>query len=170
MSDDKIMNMGVVDIHSREEKAWTFTLAANYQSLVVLDEAGQQVAKVRADDAYDCLTAVRKLLEAEGLIPMCQGARPSVHPSGMSAQMSSGMSAYELKPGRQASMDDLVNVFDPAEADQVGTLAEQEAFFSQPEEKPPRYESYPAPPAMVTADPRVVVGAESTAPPETTTS
>jgi hypothetical protein len=48
MSDDKIMNMGVVDIHSREEKAWTFTLAANYQSLVVLDEAGQQVAKVRA--------------------------------------------------------------------------------------------------------------------------
>jgi hypothetical protein len=40
--------------------------------------------------------------------------------------MGAALKAYVLVNGRQASTNDLVNIFDPAERDDVGTVAEQE--------------------------------------------
>ena len=77
-------------------------------------------------DYFECLVAVRHRLEREGALLLCQGARRNVWPSGMARSMGAGLKAYVLVNGRPPTTDDLVEIFDPAERDDVGTVAEQE--------------------------------------------
>jgi len=62
---------------------------------------------------------------ATELLVCVQGARPDVHPSGMSSQMSGGRFAYRLHPGRRSTRDDLVDIFDPADCADVATVSGQ---------------------------------------------
>ena len=47
----------------------------------------------------------------------------------MSREMSGGRKVYLFKPGRQALREDLIDVFDPATYDEVGTVAEQRSNY-----------------------------------------
>jgi hypothetical protein len=67
--------------------------------------------------------------EALGCQVVCAGARPDVRPSGMSRSMSGGRKAYVLQLGHQARREDLVDIFSPAEPNQVGTVAQQKAHY-----------------------------------------
>ena len=67
--------------------------------------------------------------EALGCQVICAGARPDVAPSSMSRSMSGGRKAYVLQLGRHSRREDLVDIFDHAEPDQVGTVAQQNAYF-----------------------------------------
>jgi hypothetical protein len=49
----------------------------------------------------------------------------------MARQMAGGRKVYLLKNGMQARREDLVDAFEPAEFEQVGTVAEQRAAYEE---------------------------------------
>jgi hypothetical protein len=76
-------------------------------------------------DLLECLKAFRRDLEGMGMLLCCQGARVNVLSSGMVRQMTDGRLAYSLQAGKEASDDDLVDIFAPADCSDVVTLEEQ---------------------------------------------
>ena len=69
-------------------------------------------------DFFSALAVFSDFLGRAGLKPACLGAVLFVYPSGMCRDMGLGLSAYLLKKGqKQASKDDLVNIFDPLPSD-----------------------------------------------------
>jgi hypothetical protein len=96
-----------------------------------------QVSSVHGgSDLFECLKDVRLALEEEGLLICCQGARPTVFPSGMGRQMSNGRLAYPLRRTPPLTDADLVDIFAPAQFVEVGTVASQRQavldFFRSP--------------------------------------
>jgi hypothetical protein len=79
--------------------------------------------RVEAGDLFDALLELRRRLEADGRMLVCQGALPDVWPSGMSSQMSGGRIAYRL--GGDGRGLERVDVFDPADPDEVVCVADQ---------------------------------------------
>jgi hypothetical protein len=80
-------------------------------------------------DFYECLRSFRRTIEPGGYRVLCQGARPSVFPSGMSRD-GGGMKAYALTLGQPALQKDLVSVFDPVDdVASVATVGEQDEFL-----------------------------------------
>jgi hypothetical protein len=82
-------------------------------------------------DYFECLLAIRRVLEQDGAFVLCQGARRDVWPSGMSRSTGAGLIAYVLTPGRGPTDDERVETFDRAERAQVTTVAEQERTFEE---------------------------------------
>ncbi len=83
---------------------------------------------VTAADYFAALAGLRKRLAQEQLKPVCLGACRFVYPSGMSRDMALGRAAYLLESKRQASRDDLVDIFDPLpEAVPLDSLVYDEA-------------------------------------------
>ncbi|NVK78912.1 hypothetical protein [Streptomyces morookaense] len=102
--------------------------------LEVEDSGTPDVKLVRTDgtttvhpdvDLFECLKAVRRTLEEEGLLLCCQGARPMVFPSGMGRQMSNGRLAYTLRRDPPLTNADLVDIFASAQFSEVGTVEDQ---------------------------------------------
>ena len=89
--------------------------------------------RVSADeiDYFECLLSVRRQLEHQRRVVICQGARRDVWPSGMARDMGVGLRAYVLTVGKHPTQDDVVEIFDPAEQSSVGTVAEQEHHFEE---------------------------------------
>jgi hypothetical protein len=87
-------------------------------------------------DYFECLLSVRRQLERQRLVVICQGARRDVWPSGMTRDMGAGLTAYVLTVGRHPTQDDVVEIFDPAEHSSVGTVAEQEHHFDDWQSSP----------------------------------
>ena len=83
------------------------------------------------DDLFETLTELRRELETIDAKLLCAGARADVFPSGMSRGMGGGKKAYITRLGHQAVRTDLVDIFDDAEPDAVGTVEEQRAFHQQ---------------------------------------
>jgi hypothetical protein len=81
------------------------------------------------DDVFDALVAMRLRLEQDGYRLLCNAARKDAYPSRMSREMSGGRKVYLFKPGRQALREDLIDVFDPATYDEVGTVVEQRSNY-----------------------------------------
>lgn len=79
------------------------------------------------DDLYKCLGNIRK--DHPDVIFLCKGAKINVHPSSMSSQMSLGVKAYELTPGKRAFLDDIVNIFDHEENNLTNDPDVQKEFF-----------------------------------------
>jgi hypothetical protein len=82
-------------------------------------------------DCFAALTSVRESLEKMGARLLCQGCRPDVYPSGMSRDMGGGRKAYINKLGAPALRTDIIDIFDYAEPEAVGTVAEQRAFHEK---------------------------------------
>ncbi|WP_405123336.1 hypothetical protein ACI514_06770 [Pseudomonas sp. M20] len=61
-------------------------------------------------DLYLCLAKTRQ--DHPDAIFMCKGAKLNVTPSSMCSQMSGGVIAYELKNGKPATFEDIVQIFD----------------------------------------------------------
>jgi hypothetical protein len=78
-------------------------------------------------DLFACLLALRGRLEARGLLLCCQGARRTVFLSGMTRQMGNGRLAYAHRSGERLSDADLVEIFAPADHEDVVSVAEQKA-------------------------------------------
>lgn len=82
-------------------------------------------------DLFEAFRAARLALEKTGFIPMVEGARRDSFPSGMARNMGEGEMTYRLTEGQSPALEDLRFLFDPAEADEVGPVAEQERAFSR---------------------------------------
>jgi hypothetical protein len=80
----------------------------------------------RDEDLFDALIALRRELDAAGCRLLCAGARRDVFPSGMSREMGGARKAYICRLGSPAHQ--LVDIFDEALPEQVGTVDEQHGF------------------------------------------
>ncbi|MFA5264599.1 MAG: hypothetical protein WC378_12325 [Opitutaceae bacterium] len=83
------------------------------------------------EDLFEALNALRGALEKIGGQLLCAGARPDVFPSGMSRGMGGGRKAYITRIGAPALRTDLVDIFDYAGPELVGTVAQQKAFHEK---------------------------------------
>lgn len=77
-------------------------------------------------DLFDAMIALREELETVGGKLLCAGARRDVWPSGMSRSMGSARKAYVLELGKPGVI--LVDIFEPAEPANIGTVKEQSDF------------------------------------------
>jgi hypothetical protein len=99
--------------------------------LVRLTFQAQSLERV-ASDYFEAFADIRNELWAVGMVPMCLGAVENVFPSPMSRQMGCGGTlAYRLTLGRQAHTKDLVEIFDPAEAEGLVAPDQQMAFYKK---------------------------------------
>src|SRR5689334_20485335 len=76
------------------------------------------------DDLFEALVDIRIEYESFGCKILCQGARPNVEASGMFRSMGGGRKAFVLTPGTPARMDQLVDIFDYASPEEVGSVAD----------------------------------------------
>jgi hypothetical protein len=79
-------------------------------------------------DLVDCLVDLRLRLEAAGLLLCCQGARVNVWPSGQLRQFADGRQGYVLARRAQGQIHEIVDLLDPAPAEQVVTVENQRRF------------------------------------------
>jgi hypothetical protein len=80
-------------------------------------------------DLFEALKAFRNYLEPKGQRPLCAGARSNVTPSGMSRSMGGGRKAYVIHLGVPASLEEMVDIFEYASPESVGTVQEQRAYI-----------------------------------------
>jgi hypothetical protein len=83
-----------------------------------------------ADDLFEAMILLRLELEALGAQLLCGGARTDVFPSRMSRDMGGGRSAYLTRLGSPALPSDLVDIFDTAGVETVGSVQEQATFHN----------------------------------------
>lgn len=84
---------------------------------------------VEAEDLFECLAKLRLHLEKDGARILCNGARLDAFPSGMAREMSGGKKVYLLRKGEPASPKDLVNTFDEALLEKIGSVAAQRDHY-----------------------------------------
>lgn len=75
---------------------------------------------------FDALTELRKRFEVGGGRILCAGARRDVYPSSMARSMGSARKAYIMKIGQSANT--IVDIFDPAIPEDIGTIRDQSLF------------------------------------------
>jgi hypothetical protein len=84
-----------------------------------------------ATDLFCALMLLRAKLEESHRLIACNGARRDVFPSGMAREMSCGRKAYILKPGVRPKREDLIDIFDRADADVIASVNEQKIYFER---------------------------------------
>ncbi|WP_248731646.1 hypothetical protein [Pseudomonas sp. MWU13-2517] len=80
-------------------------------------------------DIYICLAKVRA--DFPNITFLCKGAKINVKPSRMASQMSSGLVAYEMTLGKQATNDDIVHLFDYEDENLTNNPQDQIDFFKK---------------------------------------
>ncbi|MEU4805017.1 hypothetical protein [Actinosynnema sp. NPDC023587] len=81
-----------------------------------------------ASDMFESLVRLRCQLEPDGWMIAVQGARRDTYPSGMARDMGGGLRVYVMRPGRKAGTGDIVETLADATVEQLGTVAEQQAW------------------------------------------
>ena len=89
--------------------------------------------RVTADDLFEALRMLRRLIEPPGWRILCNGARIDSWAFGLSRDWGGGEKLSILfPPGRpHHSGNALLNIFEPAEFSKVGTVNEQEEYFER---------------------------------------
>lgn len=80
-------------------------------------------------DFFEALQKVRCFLEGKGFLLLCAGSKPNVYPSSMLRSRTNGRKAFLHAYRKKPNMNDIVDIFEPAKKDEVGTLYEQEKFM-----------------------------------------
>ncbi len=87
--------------------------------------------EIEGTDLFDCLAKLRENLDKRHLMLLCNGSRVDVYPSSMMRQMSGGRIAYIHRLGKHCTNEDVVDIFDFAEANMIGTVQEQKSYYRQ---------------------------------------
>ncbi|MBL0741391.1 hypothetical protein [Chryseolinea lacunae] len=85
---------------------------------------------VVGEDYFACLLQIREIFEKDNTKILCNGARYDVYPSRMSRLMGKGTNAYVLIIGKQALEENLVDIFEPADLDKIGTVQQQRNYYN----------------------------------------
>jgi hypothetical protein len=91
---------------------------------------GEQTVKLEGRDLFDCLCALRTETDALGIKILCNGARIDAFPSPM-LQSSGARKVYITEIGKQALRENLVNIFEEAPAEKVGTVEDQFEYHTK---------------------------------------
>lgn len=87
--------------------------------------------RVVGEDLFHAFVQLRRVLEQSNVQLLCAGARPDVYPSGMSLDMGGGRRAYITRMGEAAQSSDLVDIFDNADPESVGSVKQQADFHEK---------------------------------------
>lgn len=113
----------------------------NSNANIILDTVGdvcqikfamdEIILSVEAENFFFALIELRKKLEVYNVQLLCKGCSRYVYPSPMIISMGDAIEAYELTLGKQALLNDLVNIFEPCEKDEYATIEEQCRYYEE---------------------------------------
>ena len=82
----------------------------------------------KSDNIFDSVVELRKKLELNNIYLLCNASAINVYPSGMQKEFG-GTKAYKLQMVKQATLSDVVDIFDYDSELKIGSVKEQEEFF-----------------------------------------
>ena len=82
----------------------------------------------KSDNIFDSVVELRKKLELKNIYLLCNASVINVYPSGMQKEFG-GTKAYKLQMVKQATLSDVVDIFDYDSELKIGSVKEQEEFF-----------------------------------------
>ena len=82
----------------------------------------------KSDNIFDSVVELRKKLELNNIYLLCNASVINVYPSGMQKEFG-GTKAYKLQMGKQATLTDVVDIFDYDNGLKIGNVKEQEEFY-----------------------------------------
>lgn len=82
----------------------------------------------KSDNIFDSVVELRKKLELNNIYLLCNASAINVYPSLMQKEFG-GTKAYKLQMGKQATLSDVVDIFDYDSELKIGSVKEQEEFF-----------------------------------------
>ena len=82
----------------------------------------------KSDNIFDSIVELRKKLELNNIYLLCNASAINVYPSGMQKEFG-GTKAYKLQMGKQATLNDVVDIFDYDNGLKIGSVKEQEEFY-----------------------------------------
>ena len=82
----------------------------------------------KSDNIFDSVVELRKKLELKNIFLLCNASTINVYPSTMQKEFG-GTKAYKLEMGKQASLTDVVDIFDYNNELKIGSVKEQEKFY-----------------------------------------
>ncbi|HBF34030.1 TPA: hypothetical protein DDW35_05655 [Candidatus Sumerlaeota bacterium] len=100
-------------------------------ALIILSNAQFEPLQFEGIDIFAAVQGVRRFLEAKGLLLTCNASRIDAYPSGMSRQMSAGRKLYVHELGVPGRPKTIVDIFDEAPIDKIGTIAEQDEYMQK---------------------------------------
>ena len=82
----------------------------------------------KSDNIFDSVVELRKKLELNNIYLLCNASVINVYPSGMQKEFG-GTKAYKLQMGKQATLADVIDIFDYDNELKIGSVKEQEEFY-----------------------------------------
>ena len=82
----------------------------------------------KSDNIFDSIVELRKKLELNNIYLLCNASVINVYPSGMQKEFG-GTKAYKLQMRKQATLSDVVDIFDYDSELKIGSVKEQEEFY-----------------------------------------
>lgn len=96
--------------------------------LMTFSAQGMSAIEVQGNDLFECMKNMRRHLEGASILLLCNGARIDSYPSQMSRQMGRAGMVYITEFGKQTTQECLVNIFDPAPRDKIGSVEAQREY------------------------------------------
>ena len=82
----------------------------------------------KSDNIFDSVVELRKKLELNNIYLLCNASVINVYPSTMQKEFG-GTKAYKLEMGKQATLSDVVDIFDYDSELKIVSVKEQEEFY-----------------------------------------
>ena len=82
----------------------------------------------KSDNIFDSVVELRKKLELKNIYLLCNASVVNIYPSPMQKDFG-GTKAYKLQMGKQATLSDVVDIFDYDNGLKIGSVKEQEEFY-----------------------------------------
>ncbi|MBV1830450.1 hypothetical protein HNW77_06490 [Komagataeibacter sp. AV436] len=106
-------------------------ISTQYPWFVNIIHPEKWARRYEAPDLFSAFQTMRLDFEKAGICFLCIGARPDVMASGMSRNMSGGRKVYVVRHGEQADRENIVDIFDYAPPDRIGTVKQQQDFATR---------------------------------------
>jgi len=114
---------------SGEIKEIILSISRGDPCVLEVEEVDGHRRRAEASDLFECLVRIRSDLEGDGAKVLCNGARLDAYPSRMAREMGGGKKVYLMRMGEQARPEDLVNTFDEAPIEKIGSVVDQREYF-----------------------------------------
>ena len=125
-SNIEIQNIGILN-NGKIEKSKLFLLEIEDEINLKI-EIANMVYFSKSDNIFDSVVELRKKLELKNIYLLCNASVINVYPSGMQKEFG-GTKAYKLQMGKQATLSDVVDIFDYDSELKIVSVKEQEEFF-----------------------------------------
>ena len=124
-------NMEIFDIeiinNGKIEKSKLFLLEIEDEINLKI-EIERTIYSSKSDNIFDSVVELRKKLELNKIYLLCNASVINVYPSVMQKEFG-GTKAYNLQMGKQATLSDVVDIFDYDNGLKIGSVKEQEEFY-----------------------------------------